>query len=459
MGNNVMLYLDDIQHTHPELLQKFISLCDGQRRVEGVWKGNTRTYDLRGKKFCVVMAGNPYTESGDKFQIPDMLANRADTYNLGDILSGKDDVFALSYIENALTSNTVLAPLATRDQGDVYKVVRMAQGEEVPTTDLSYGYAAAELQEMVAVFQKLFQCRDVLLKVNAQYIASASQEEAYRTEPPFKLQGSYRNMAKLAEKVVSAMNAAEVEALIDDHYIGESQTLTTGAEQNLLKLAEMRGRMTDEQKARWDNIKREFGRLKTQGGSDDDPVTRVTGTLGGLGRELEGIRDTLLAAAEKASQNADSRAVAEAEARKADALARKAEASALAKAQAAAAKKNGGAEALVNAIGPQLAALEAALERMANPSVQVTVESPPLALAPGGSAGFGGAPVTGGGQGEGVNEATLVQQIEIMRTTILPLVQSTSQNLEDAKDLHEHIIQLLDLVRRMDEKLRERYGF
>ena len=29
MGNNVMLYLDDIQHTHPELLQKFISLCDG----------------------------------------------------------------------------------------------------------------------------------------------------------------------------------------------------------------------------------------------------------------------------------------------------------------------------------------------------------------------------------------------------------------------------------------------
>src|SRR5690606_17150546 len=28
MGNNVMLYLDDIQHTDPEFLQKFISLCD-----------------------------------------------------------------------------------------------------------------------------------------------------------------------------------------------------------------------------------------------------------------------------------------------------------------------------------------------------------------------------------------------------------------------------------------------
>ena len=63
--------------------------------IEGVWRGRTRTYDLRGKKFCVVMAGNPYTESGEKFTIPDMLANRADTYNLGDILGGKEEQFAL----------------------------------------------------------------------------------------------------------------------------------------------------------------------------------------------------------------------------------------------------------------------------------------------------------------------------------------------------------------------------
>jgi hypothetical protein len=63
--------------------------------------------------------------------------------------------------------------------------------------------------------------------VNAQYIASASQEDAYRTEPPFKLQGSYRNMNKIAEKIVAVMNDDEVERLIDDHYQGESQTLTT----------------------------------------------------------------------------------------------------------------------------------------------------------------------------------------------------------------------------------------
>ncbi|MCP5077160.1 MAG: AAA family ATPase, partial [Psychromonas sp.] len=103
MGNNVMLYLDDIQHTNPEFLQKFISLCDGSRRVDGVWNGKSKTYDMRGKKFAVVMAGNPYTESGEAFTIPDMLANRADIYNLGDTLSGREHEFSLSFIENSLT--------------------------------------------------------------------------------------------------------------------------------------------------------------------------------------------------------------------------------------------------------------------------------------------------------------------------------------------------------------------
>jgi hypothetical protein len=49
MGDNVMIYVDDIQHCHPEFLQKFISLCDAQRKIEGVYKGRTRTYDLRGE--------------------------------------------------------------------------------------------------------------------------------------------------------------------------------------------------------------------------------------------------------------------------------------------------------------------------------------------------------------------------------------------------------------------------
>ncbi len=289
MGNNVMLYLDDIQHTHPEFLQKFISLCDGTRRIEGVWDGQTKTYDMRGKKFCVVMAGNPYTESGEVFKIPDMLANRADIYNLGDILGGMDEAFALSYVENSLTSNSVLAPLATRDLKDVYLFARMAQGEDVATTDLSHQYSAAEIGEIVDVLKKLFMIRDVVLKINQQYIASAAQADKYRVEPPFKLQGSYRNMNKMAEKVSAIMNEKELQQLIEDHYLGEAQLLTTGAEENLLKLMELRGVLQGEKAQRWQAIKKDFLRVKSLGGDDADTGTKIITQLGVLGESLNSI--------------------------------------------------------------------------------------------------------------------------------------------------------------------------
>ncbi|GHC96606.1 hypothetical protein GCM10007079_49450 [Nocardiopsis terrae] len=285
MGSNTMLYLDDIQHTNPELLQKFISLCDGQRRMEGVWEGRTRTYDLRGKRFAVCMAGNPYTEQGKRFRIPDMLANRADVYNLGDVLSGKEELFALSYIENALTSNQTLSPLSTRDREDVYTFVRMARGrargdEPVGTDRLKHPYSAAEVDRIVSVLRKLLRVQEVVLANNQAYIASAAQSEDARTEPPFQLQGSYRNMNRLAEKIVPVMNDAEVEAVIDDHYLGEAQTLTSGAEANLLKLAELRGVMTPEQETRWREVKEGFRRGRALGGSDDDPMTRAIGAMG-----------------------------------------------------------------------------------------------------------------------------------------------------------------------------------
>lgn len=289
MGSNVMLYLDDIQHTHPEFLQKFISLCDGTRRIEGVWRGQTKTYDMRGKKFCVVMAGNPYTESGEVFKIPDMLANRADIYNLGDILGGMDEAFALSYIENSLTSNSVLAPLATRDMNDVYRFVRMAKGEDVATTDLSHQYSGAEVSEIREVLKKLFVVRDVILKINQQYIASAAQADKYRTEPPFKLQGSYRNMNKMAEKISAIMNERELMQLIEDHYLGEAQLLTSGAEENLLKLAELRGNMTVAQRERWDQIKKDFMRVKAMGGDEADTGSKIVAQLVDLTEGINGI--------------------------------------------------------------------------------------------------------------------------------------------------------------------------
>jgi len=292
MGNNVMLYLDDIQHTNAEFLQKFISLCDGTRRIEGVWKGEPKTYDMRGRKFCVVMAGNPYTESGEAFKVPDMLANRADIYNLGDILGGMDEQFALSYIENALTSNPALAPLATRDMADVYRLVAMARGESVATTELNHQYSGAEINEIIDVLKKMFVIRDVILKINQQYIASAAQDDKYRVEPSFKLQGSYRNMNKMAEKISAVMNQPELMQMISDHYLGEAQLLTTGAEANLLKLAQLRGNMTQDQEHRWVQIKTDFLRNKAMGGDDVDIGGKVVAQLLDLSAGVQALSDT-----------------------------------------------------------------------------------------------------------------------------------------------------------------------
>jgi hypothetical protein len=300
MGTNVLLHLDDIQHASPELLQRFISLCDAQRRMEGVWNGRTRTYDLRGKRFAVCLAGNPYTESGQRFRVPDMLANRADVWNLGDVLSGRDDLFALSFVENALTSNPVLAPLSTRAPGDVELLVRLAGGDEgAHAGRLEHPYAPVELDQILAVLRGLLRVRQVVLAVNRAYIASAARAQDSRTEPPFRLQGSYRDMNKLAGRIVPVMNDAELEAAIDDHYAGEAQTLTDGAEANLLKLAELRGRLSAEQARRWAEVKAGYLRRLALGGPQDDPATRTAAALGLLADRVGGVQSAIERAADR----------------------------------------------------------------------------------------------------------------------------------------------------------------
>ncbi|WP_329326267.1 DNA repair ATPase [Streptomyces luteogriseus] len=293
-GNNTLLYLDDIQHTSPELLQKFIPLCDATRRIEGVRDGAPRTYDLRGKRFAVCMAGNPYTESGSRFQVPDMLANRADVWNLGDVLTGKDDVFALSFIENALTANPVLAPLAGRDRADLDLLIRLAQGDPAAHADrLTHPCAPAELEQILAVLRHLITARDTVLAVNAAYIASAAQSDTTRTEPPFRLQGSYRTMNKIAQRVQPVMNDVEIAALIEDQYRAEAQTLTTGAEANLLKLAELRGTLTAEQSARWSELRAVHVRARSLGGPEDDPLARAVSALGLLADRIAAVETAI----------------------------------------------------------------------------------------------------------------------------------------------------------------------
>lgn len=340
MGDNVMIYIDDIQHTNPEFLQKFISLCDAQRKIEGVYRGRTRTYDLRGRKVAVVMAGNPYTESGERFQIPDMLSNRADIYNLGEIIGASVDAFEMSYLENALTSNPVLAKLSSRSQQDVYTIIKMAGNEPTDGIDLEGNYSAEEINELVSTMQKLMTVRDVILTVNREYIRSAAQSDDYRTEPAFKLQGSYRNMNRIAEKVLPIMNDDELTGLIVSNYENDAQTLTSGTEANLLKFRELNSLLTEEEAARWDDIRRTFRQnVKLRGLSSDDQTGQVIATLGNLSDGLDDIRKALNSGVSQLAESRDSQS-------------------------SAAPQDHNAEEALAALIGDQLGGLQAGLEEI-----------------------------------------------------------------------------------------------
>ena len=294
MGNNVMIYLDDIQHCNPEFLQKFISLCDAQRKIEGVYKGKSKTYDFRGKKVAVVMAGNPYTESGDKFQIPDMLANRADIYNLGDIIGDTDDVFNLSYIENSLTSNTYIQKIASKNMEDIYTLIDAIEKNNKEQLDLKGNYSSLEVKDILAVLEKMMLIRDIILKVNLAYIHSAGQEEQYRVEPPFKLQGSYRNMNKIVEKVIPMMNEKELKTLILSHYESESQTLTTGSEANLLRFKELFNVLSEKEHTRLEDIRKTFVKNnKLKSGGDNPHMSAVVDNMESISDSLKRITSSI----------------------------------------------------------------------------------------------------------------------------------------------------------------------
>ncbi|MGG8497888.1 DNA repair ATPase [Tenacibaculum sp. TC6] len=299
MGDNVMLYLDDIQHCNPEFLQKFISLSDGTRKIEGVYNEKPKTYDLRGKKFCVIMAGNPYTESGDKFQIPDMLANRADIYNLGDIIGDTEHLFKLSLIENSLTSNPVLHQLSSKYFEDVYTLIDKIENN-TQEINLKGNHTKQEVQDYTSVLEKVITVRNTILKVNQAYIQSAAMEDAYRTEPSFKLQGSYRDMNKLVAKIVPIMNDTELNRVILSHYESESQTLTSSAEANLLKYKELINRLSDEELVRWDTIKQIFVKNnKLKGLGNKNEMAQILHQMMAFSENLEGIKSVLQKGLEK----------------------------------------------------------------------------------------------------------------------------------------------------------------
>ena len=159
---------------------------------------------------------------------------------------------------------------------------------------MSGNYSNQEVQEYVSVLEKVIQIRNNVLKVNAAYIKSAAMEDEYRTEPSFKLQGSYRDMNKLVAKVVPVMNEAELQTLILSHYESESQTLTSAAEANLLKYKDLTGSLNEEERSRWNTIQETFQKNnKLKGFGNKNEMAQLLSQMMEFTDNLEGIKEAL----------------------------------------------------------------------------------------------------------------------------------------------------------------------
>ncbi len=104
-------------------------------------------------------------------------------------------------------------------------------------------------------------------------------------------------MAKLAERVVPVMDEAELRRLLLDHYRQEAQTLTTGAEANLLKLKQLLGAMDADDTKRWADITRIYTRRQELDGKDD-PASIAALQLAKINERLDGLRQAVVGAAE-----------------------------------------------------------------------------------------------------------------------------------------------------------------
>jgi hypothetical protein len=101
-------------------------------------------------------------------------------------------------------------------------------------------------------------------------------------------------MNRLVEKIAPVMNDSELESLIQTHYRNEAQTLTTGAEANLLKLREITQALTADETARLEAIRKTFRKNQIlRGGDGRDPVAEVVRQLAACFEGIDSIKEVL----------------------------------------------------------------------------------------------------------------------------------------------------------------------
>ncbi len=101
-------------------------------------------------------------------------------------------------------------------------------------------------------------------------------------------------MNKLISQIQPILKEEEVTQIVLNHYQNESQTLTTGAESNMLKLKELMNIISDDEKNRWEEIKKTFIKNKMiKGLGENDRMTQIVALLAQFSEGLSGIEDAL----------------------------------------------------------------------------------------------------------------------------------------------------------------------
>ncbi len=98
-------------------------------------------------------------------------------------------------------------------------------------------------------------------------------------------------MNKIAERVVSAMNEEELFTQVLGSYENDCQTLTTGAESNILKWKELVDRISDDELERYEEIKKLYNKGKLAKG--DDKLGQAVVVLSDMTDNLGMIKDIL----------------------------------------------------------------------------------------------------------------------------------------------------------------------
>jgi len=258
----VLLLLDNIQAVPEGFMRLFRELVSPNRRLDGTWQGQFREYCFQGKRWGLILAGTSAE------QLPEDMRQQLQIYSYTLAIRSHLDLFALSYLENALMVNPWLFSLLDQDITIFDQLLQMAQGQLRPE---QMGLESEEYRQAVQVLEKLGWMQKWILPI------VTCQLQANPELPEIKLSGNYRFFNQLAAQVTPEMSLTELGTLLDEGCWGQLEQLPKAErEQNELFWKELRGELSLQELQRWQQIQQ---RWRGQGLTGIEALTEAVYSL------------------------------------------------------------------------------------------------------------------------------------------------------------------------------------